>query len=121
MLTQERIQSQLADQFQRQPRTTKLDAVFHAHGRRIDRDPLRLMFAGLAIERKQLLLICGLSMRGRSFDRQPTFLVESSQVSHDPLSRTLLGTVRFDQGPIGVSLSILRSVTRPNEHDRSSY
>ena len=40
---------------------------------------------------------------------------------HTPLSRSTLGTIRFDQRPVSVPLAILHSVTRANEHVRSWY
>ena len=74
----------------------------------------------MVIEQLQLLvgrLFLFLSL-GRLLDAQPHGLLELSQLGDDALSRAAIGPKRLDQRPVCVSLAILFSVTRSNEHAR---
>ena len=70
------------------------------------------------IEQLQLLVGRLFLALGRLLDAQPHVLLESPQIGDDALSRAAIGPKRLDQRPVCVSLAVLFSVTRSNEHAR---
>ncbi len=51
-------------------------------------------------------------------DAAPLCIFELSQIGDNALPGSASASIRFDQRPVGVSLAILCSVTRPDEHAR---
>ena len=103
--------SQAADQLQGKPRTTEARLVLDPHARGVDLDPFRLDVVD------QFLLPCPFALRCQS-DTQPPFFVELAEVSDHSLSRASLCSVRLNQRPVSVSLTVLLSIVRANEHAR---
>ena len=109
---EEFVQSELLDEFQRQPRAAELPAVLDAHARAVDLDEPRLG-AGLreqfALPRRRLRI-------GGLLDAQPAGFIHQSQVGHGALPRAALGAIRLDQRPIGFALAVPSAEMGSQEH-----
>lgn len=104
------VQSQSANQFQAEPGTSKVTAVFYTDLGNIDLHPFRFAFF------KKITLVKISIAFGGPFDSQSTFLVDLPQIGDDPLSRTPLCAIGFDQRPISVTFALLSAVARSDKH-----
>jgi hypothetical protein len=110
----------MSNQFQRQPRPAKLEAILDAHRRCVHLYPARLRGFGTLVEEHLLLfgrrLHC--AFVGRLLHTEPSRLIEPTQPGYDTLSRTTFGAIRFDKRPIGVSLAVLLLKKLADKHDQ---
>jgi hypothetical protein len=106
------VQSQLLDEFQRQPRTAELPAVLHAHARAVDLDEPRL---GVGLW-EQFWLRRWRPWIGRLLDAQPARFVHQPHLGHGSLSRPALGAVRFDERPIRFASPVAPAEMGSQEH-----
>jgi hypothetical protein len=109
---QKRVQSELLDEFQRQPRTAELPAVLDPDARAIDLDEARFG-SGL---REQVALPRGRMGIGSLLHAQPAGLVHQAQVGHRTLPWPLLCAIRFDQRPIRFTLTVAPAVMGSQKH-----
>ena len=103
--------------FQREPRTAEIELVLNPHVGRVDLDPLGVGL-GCVIEQLQLLVRSFLLALGRLLDAPPLSILELPQIGDHTLPWPAIGSIRFDQRPVGVSLAIRFPVTWPDEHAR---
>ena len=111
------VKLQLADQLQREPRSTELELILDTNIRRVDLDPLRLKFV-LMIEELQLRIKRLLLAFCRSLDTDAFGFLELAKPSNRPLSRPTFRSIGLDQRPIRLTLSVDVSVAWPDEHAR---
>src|SRR4051812_23444398 len=123
-LLQQLIETQHPPQAPRQPYVAKISRAFQANAAEFDQQ--RLVVARLVtwrwIEEHALRLA-----RFRFADQVGTQLGPAilfvgrqlAEISHDALSRTLGGAIRFDKRPIQMRLSILPPLEASEKHERS--
>ena len=107
---EKRVQAKFADQFQRQPRAAELPAILDTHPRGVDGHPL-----GLGLLDKRVLPFRRTSY-GRIAQTETSRFIQLAQPGDHALPRSTLGTIGFDERPIGMAFSILVAEAGSNEH-----
>ena len=109
-LFQQLAQTQLTQRHQSQPATAEGTAALHTHAGQVHLDPCS---AGRL--REQAGVCSGLWLR-HVFDSQPPLLIQLAKIGGNALPRPPRRTIRLDQGPIGMPLSILAPIAAPQIH-----
>ena len=131
-LFEEAVELQHLNQMQRQPLSTKLPQVFDVNTTGVDFDPARLnsrliiieFKSQLPSERLHLFRLIGRLDRFTSringlLDTQSSGFVKLTQPRYDALPWPRGRAIRLNQRPIGVPVSVFRSVALADKHDRT--